>query len=108
MRYEICREGGRVRAYMVDSDALGKGERHPVTHRVHHSPDGFEYGYSGSGPSDLARSILWDYLEAEPDPAMYIAFREDFIAGLNPDDSLHLIGESELSDWLLRYDEDEA
>ena len=25
---------------------------------VHHSPDGFEYGYGGSGPSDLALNIL--------------------------------------------------
>lgn len=25
---------------------------------VHHSPDGFEIGYSGSGPADLALNIL--------------------------------------------------
>jgi hypothetical protein len=26
-----------------------------------HSPDGFEYGYDGSGPSQLALAILLDY-----------------------------------------------
>lgn len=30
-----------------------------------HSPDGFETGYAGSGPADLAASILADYLGIE-------------------------------------------
>jgi len=34
----------------------------PLKHIVHHSPNGFEWGYSGSGPADLALSILADYL----------------------------------------------
>jgi Family of unknown function (DUF6166) len=29
---------------------------------VHHSPDGFECGYGGSGPADLALNILAAYL----------------------------------------------
>lgn len=30
-----------------------------VPHRVvHHSPDGYEWGYGGSGPADLALNIL--------------------------------------------------
>jgi hypothetical protein len=29
---------------------------------VHHSPDGFEFGYSGSGPTDLALNICQLYL----------------------------------------------
>lgn len=29
-----------------------------ITHIRHHSPDGFEWGYGGSGPADLALSIL--------------------------------------------------
>ena len=31
---------------------------YPLPHVVHHSPTGFEWGYGGSGPSDLALSIL--------------------------------------------------
>jgi hypothetical protein len=34
-----------------------------LRHVVRHSPDGFEWGYGGSGPSDLALSILVDYFE---------------------------------------------
>lgn len=29
---------------------------------VHHSPEGFEFGYSGSGPSDLALNIIENVL----------------------------------------------
>ena len=30
--------------------------------RVHHSPDGYEWGYGGSGPADLALNITIDCL----------------------------------------------
>lgn len=30
---------------------------------VNHSPDGFEWGYGGSGPSQLALAILLDYTQ---------------------------------------------
>jgi hypothetical protein len=35
--------------------------REPLTHVIVHSPDGFETGYGGSGPADLALSILADH-----------------------------------------------
>lgn len=37
-----------------------QGRNRPLPHQVYHSPDGFEWGYTGSGPADLARSILTD------------------------------------------------
>ena len=39
----------------------GDRNPYPLEHRVLHSPTGFECGYAGSGPADLARSICWDY-----------------------------------------------
>ena len=33
-----------------------------LAHHVKHSPDGFSWGYGGSGPADLARCILIDHL----------------------------------------------
>lgn len=33
---------------------------YPLPHKVYHSPTGFEIGYGGSGPADLALSILAD------------------------------------------------
>ena len=43
----------------------------PLTHHVRHSPDGFAWGYLGSGPAELAKDILWDFLGSEPHPACY-------------------------------------
>lgn len=37
-------------------------EEHPLRHHSRHSPTGFEWGYGGSGPADLARSLLIDAL----------------------------------------------
>ncbi len=36
------------------------GEFRPLRHQLRHSPTGFEWGYGGSGPADLARSLLYD------------------------------------------------
>ncbi len=36
-----------------------------VPHLVHHSPTGMEFGYAGSGPADLALSLLTFHLEAD-------------------------------------------
>lgn len=43
-------EDGRALAW-IDGDF-------PLPHVVHHSPTGFEWSYGGSGPADLALSIL--------------------------------------------------
>lgn len=59
-----------------------------------HSPDGFAWGYSGSGPSQLALAIL---LAANVMPskalAAYQDFKREFIVGLPP-----------LGDWTLKLD----
>jgi uncharacterized protein DUF6166 len=33
----------------------------PLAHHVRHSPNGFSWGYAGSGPSELARCILLEH-----------------------------------------------
>lgn len=38
-----------------------------LRHVVHHSPGGFEWGYEGSGPADLALSLCADILGPEPE-----------------------------------------
>jgi len=72
---------------------LGNGGLRPLTHHVHHSPTGFEWGYAGSGPADLAMSILADaapelFDDAEEPPVppwLYQRFKRDVIAGLPRD-----------------------
>jgi hypothetical protein len=43
----------------------GKRKR-PLRHIPFHSPDGFEWGYGGSGPADLALAILVDHFKERP------------------------------------------
>ena len=42
------------------------GCRWPLRHVVYHSPDGFSWGYGGSGPANTALSILADALGERP------------------------------------------
>lgn len=39
-------------------DAAGGYDCGPLAHYVRHSPDGFAWGYAGSGPTELARCLL--------------------------------------------------
>lgn len=59
--YEISRDkGGLVRAHVRDET---RRIRRALQHCVVHSPTGFETGYGGSGPADLALSILADHFD---------------------------------------------
>ena len=69
-------EGERV--YVVR-----RGQPEPLRHVVHHSPTGFEWGYAGSGPADLAISILADYLgNEETAEDLAGAFKDEVISRL--------------------------
>ena len=49
-----------------------------------HSPDGFEWGYGGSGPADFALNILSVFIgeEAARAGGLYQDFKWDFVATL--------------------------
>lgn len=53
----------------------------PSLKLVNHSPTGFEWGYYGSGPAQLALAILLDATEdADLALSLYQGFKEDFVA----------------------------
>jgi hypothetical protein len=69
------------------------GQRRSLVHMVRHSPTGLNWGYGGSGPADLARSLLLDALGhhddvADPDgvkdavEGLYQQFCDDVVAAL--------------------------
>src|SRR5690606_27712886 len=67
----VQRGMGPVCAGRVAADAANQAAKNgviitvdgrPLDHIVYHSPTGMEWGYGGSGPADLALSILADYL----------------------------------------------
>jgi hypothetical protein len=45
-----------------------------------HSPTGFSWGYGGSGPAELARAILADFLEVTPSNELYQKFKFEVVA----------------------------
>ncbi len=78
-RYVMTRSGRRTIAVVYDDDLLLGS----LAHLVRHSPDGFEWGYQGSGPADLARSIVGDLLkQADPSTGDYLPVKRELIATL--------------------------
>lgn len=63
-----------------------------------HSPSGFNWGYGGSGPADLAYAILFDLYGEEVADLLYQQFKWDFIAVL-PQGEGWTITESEITNW---------
>lgn len=76
------------------------GTRKPLVHRVLHSPTGFSWGYCGSGPADLARSLLWDFMEKEPPASLYQEFKRTVIAKLHG--STWRIHDKDVANFLFR------
>lgn len=74
----------------------------PLRHVVVHSPSGFNWGYGGSGPADLAYAILLDYLGDERLASqLYQDFKWEFIASLDQRKSWAISG-AEIEAWLRR------
>jgi len=79
-----------------------------VPHRiVKHSPDGFEWGYGGSGPADFALNILSIFIGQEEAEKYYQQFKKDFIITLPETggiikrcDILHWIEEKKDGGWV--------
>mgnify|MGYP006935486464 CR=1 FL=1 len=64
------------------------GEVHTNVPRVlsHHSPTGFEFGYGGSGPADLAMNVLHALLPPQPG--------EEYEPVRTPDDKIAFISKA--------------
>lgn len=108
------REAGRYQAKLISEPALPfKGDivlkRSPdgaaitnvVCKEINHSPAGFEWGYGGSGPSDLALNILLMFTDKRTAEELYQAFKWDFIAKV-PYDGCMIKG-SEIRKWLREH-----
>lgn len=71
-----------------------------------HSPTGFNWSYSGSGPAQLALAIL---LQAGIPPTravrLHQRFKFEFIARL-PEDDFELT--VDVADWVARHEKDES
>jgi len=62
-----------------------------------HSPDGFTWGYEGSGPAQLALAVLLELVPQDRAVELHQAFKRDVIAALKQADFLVSI---DLRRWL--------
>ena len=72
----------------------------PSQELANHSPDGFNWGYGGSGPAQLALAILLDATgDKELALRKYQNFKWDVIANLTMGAPFQLT-EAEINEWL--------
>lgn len=64
-----------------------------------HSRDGFEWGYPGSGPSDLALNILLLFTDVRTAIDLHHAFKDEFVTTLP--EAGGTINEAVIRSWLL-------
>lgn len=92
--------GGQI-VYVVNPD----GSERVLKHIVRHSPDGFNWGYGGSGPADLALSILWDCLGPKLADKYYQQFKRAFI---EPVKGKLRIREKDIKNWLIKIEKNDV
>lgn len=88
---------GRHRDHEYDVLSVDEEGERPLYHAVEDSATGYAWGYTGAGPSDLARSLLLDRLGYVPQRRIVFAFRDEVVSGL--DDSFVLTYE-QVDDWI--------
>lgn len=67
-----------------------------------HSPNGFEWGYMGSGPAQLALALLCDALQDETEAqVLYQEFKRDVIAGIARDCWVFTV--EEILQWVIDH-----
>lgn len=71
----------------------------PRLELVNHSPTGFSWGYTGSGPAQLALAILADCAGDDIALRHYQSFKFDFVGGWPGDRGWELTDE-EIRSWL--------
>lgn len=57
---------------------------------INHSPTGFAWGYSGSGPAQLALAVLVILLPKEDALALYQDFKRDIVSGFAQNEDFEL------------------
>lgn len=76
-------------------------KRRALVHRGTRGPDGFEWGYTGTGPSDLAHELLRQHLDLDVTTAVRTQFRDDVVARL--DRERFEMPASEINAWVVAH-----
>lgn len=107
--YEARREPDSGVAAVVVVEKEGEKIEFPLHHFVKHSPTGFEFGYGGSGPADLAYSILVHWFQGnkltlkeamEEAGIQYQEFKRAFVAPCH--EPILRISDDEIGRWWMQ------
>ena len=83
--------------------------RQPLPRSLHlrdHSPDGFEWGYGGSGPSQLALSMLLACTDENESLGAYQDFKWACVSRIGSDVAHWELSAASVVAWLKRWRED--
>lgn len=86
---------------ILKRDAAGNVVTNVAHKIVQHSPNGFEWGYGGSGPSELALNILAMYTDRNTAEELHQIFKWDYITNI-PHAGGTIKG-YEIKKWLRRH-----
>lgn len=86
------------RTVIVNGEILNPKESQSV---INHSPDGFNWGYSGSGPAQLALALLLHFTN-DPNYSFWHhqQLKDDIISGLKGDFSIPV---SDIIQWIKEH-----
>ena len=84
-----------TRQVFIDNKELSPAKSQSI---YNHSPDGFNWGYGGSGPAQLSLGLLLEFTDQEAARRLYQQFKFDVIAGLPQSD--FEIENSIVEDWI--------
>jgi len=88
----------RTRQVFIDGQEIAPNKSQQV---YNHSPDGFNWGYGGSGPAQLALAILLEATDEKEASRLYHSFKWEIISRLPSD----FVIDIDINNWIQGRDE---
>lgn len=97
--YKVNTGAGKQPAWVTEGEWLTMLPLQPSLEICNHSPSGFNWGYGGSGPAQLALAILFDLTgDKELSYALHQRFKRDFVSKWT---ERWFITEADIRSWIL-------
>jgi len=95
----VIKGNAETREVTIDDIPLSPKESQEV---LNHSPDGFSWGYGGSGPAQLALALLMEITDDKQANGYHLEFKWDIIAPLDMTSDFTMNAQTIYDWWYLR------